>query len=71
MTKKSELVSGAFYWVVPTLDPDTDEEWELEKQPARFIDHEGECGERWHCLNIDGPSEWPMRWVGPRIEEPN
>jgi hypothetical protein len=68
--ERSTLTPGAFYWVVPVPDPDADEDWERGPQPARFIDTGGENGERWHCLNVEGPCEWPMRWIGPEIQEP-
>lgn len=57
-----ELEIGAFYWVVPTLDPDTDAEWEAKEQPARYAG-----GGKWNALGIEGDSDWPMRWVGNKI----
>lgn len=59
------LEIGAFYWVIPVLDPDTDEEWEHGEQPARYAG-----AGKWNCLNIDGANDWPMRYVGPRIATP-
>lgn len=49
-----------FYWVKIALDPDTDEEWANDYQPARWT------GERWAIL--DSP-EWAVTWVGPKIED--
>lgn len=53
---------GCFYWILPVFDPDTDNEWENEPQPARY---EGDG--RWTCLGIEGISNWPARWVGDKL----
>jgi len=57
------LIVGAFYWVVIALDADTDLEWENEPMPARYAGNG-----KWFYLNQDGASDWPVRWVGDRIE---
>ena len=63
-----DLKPGSFYWVIPANDPDAEEPWEAEAQPARYegkTDHSRE--DVWYCLNIDGPTTWPMKWVGKEI----
>jgi len=65
---EEDLIPGHFYWVIPVLDPDADEEWESELQPARFIGSDGQGGWLWHCLNIEGASNWPMRFIGDEIK---
>lgn len=64
---KTDLIPGRFYWVQPAMDPDTDEEWERHEQPARFSRYREDGTPLWNCLNVEGDSEWPMRWVGPEI----
>ena len=61
------LKVGAFYWVKPVLDPDREEEWELDYQPARYAGKNAAGEDIWHCLNLDGVSNWPMRWIGTEI----
>ncbi len=56
-----DLIVGAFYWVRITFDPDTDNEWENDDMPARYAGNG-----KWNYL--DDESDWPVRWVGPRIE---
>lgn len=58
------LKVGSFYWVIPVLDVDSSEEWEDCAQPARYVGDD-----KWHCLNIEGVSDWPMRWVGSEITD--
>lgn len=60
------LKIGAFYWIWPVNDPDADEAWEGERQPARFggLDDRGQ--EIWNCLGCED-STWPVRWVGEEI----
>lgn len=59
------LITGAFYWALPVLDPDADAEWINQPQPARY------CGEdRWEWIGYEG-NDWPARWVGDRIEQSN
>jgi hypothetical protein len=72
MTDEADLEIGEFYWVLPVLDPDTNEAWERDDQPARFAGRREDGTLLWHCLNVeaDGPSDWPMRWIGPKIERP-
>ncbi len=67
MTDDTGLIPGRFYWTIPANDPDTDEEWEHDQQPARFARYREDGTPLWHCLNVQGESEWPMRWVGPEI----
>jgi len=59
-----QLKPGAFYWALPAFDPDTDEEWVNQPQPARY---EGDS--RWTWLGSEN-EEWPARWVGPEIVQP-
>lgn len=69
MADDKNLREGAFYWIIPAFDPDTDLEWENAVQPARFDGYvDGEP--RWHCLNLDGVSDWPAIYVGPEITPP-
>jgi hypothetical protein len=62
---ETKLKVGSFYWMLPVLDPDTDNQWENEPQPARY---EGDG--KWTCLGIDGISDWPARWIGDEITPP-
>lgn len=66
---EDELKVGAFYWVTPVLDVDTDEAWEHGMQPARFAGKREDGVLLWHCLNVDGLSDWPMRFIGTEITE--
>lgn len=53
-----DLQVGAFYWVAIANDPDAEEEWEHDLQPARY------AGEgKWNMLGVDGTTDWPMRLV--------
>lgn len=68
MAGETGLMPGRFYWAMPVLDPDTDDAWGHDAQPVRFSRYrEGDGAPLWHRLNIEGESEWPMRWVGPEI----
>ena len=63
----SNLEVGAFYWVLIVLDVDFDEgdEWANEAQPARY------AGDgRWNYLAVEGSSDWPVRWIGPKLVAP-
>lgn len=60
-----DLIVGKFYWVIPVLDPDANEEWEHHIQPARFAGYK-DSKPLWHMLNVEGSIDWPMRFVdGP------
>ncbi|WP_342152294.1 hypothetical protein [Methylorubrum sp. SB2] len=59
------LKVGAFYWVLPVLDPDTEETWWNDCMPARYAGN----GQWWY-LDHEGVSDWPVRWVGPEIVKP-
>jgi hypothetical protein len=61
------LKPGAFYWALPVLDPDTDEEWQNQPQPARYVGLTPDCLDMWVWLGVEGVSEWPARWVGKEI----
>ena len=50
--------------MMPVLDPDTENDWERGMQPARYAGDD-----KWHCLNIEGVSDWPMRFVGNEITQ--
>lgn len=65
-TGKSRKV-GAFYWVRPALDPDSDEQWENEDQPARFCGYDERETELWCYLSTGEPTDWPAIWVGDEI----
>ena len=56
------LEVGGFYWVLIALDPDASGAWENERMPARY-----EGNGAWRYLGTEGVSDWPVRWVGPRI----
>ena len=72
MTEETELEVGAFYWVIPANDPDTENEWEKHVQPARFYGRADDDGRLfWNCLNIQDPSDWPMKWIGDKIVVPS
>ena len=63
-----QLEVGAFYWVLITFDPDSEgaDEWVNEPMPARY------AGDgRWTFLGVDDVSDWPVRWVGPKIDKPS
>jgi hypothetical protein len=63
MKTLDQLKTGAYYWVIPTLDPDIVEKWETEPQPARYVGNG-----KWQSLNIEGSSDWPMRFIGGEIK---
>lgn len=65
---RDQLIVGRFYWVMPTLDPDAEGEWESGMQPARFAGRNAEGGLLWNCLAIEGVSDWPMKWIGKEID---
>ena len=72
MTDRNNLKPGSFYWAMPVLDPDTDNEWENDEQPARFHGYDKDGKRLWHWLAVegdgpDGSSDWPDRWVGDEI----
>lgn len=69
-TEEADLIVGAFYWAMPTLDPDNRECWEYFCQPMRFHGKNEDGNLMWHCIAFADPSDWPMRWIGPRIESP-
>ena len=55
-----------FYWIVPVLDVDCDEEdfeWMNSTQPAYWD------GTRWAMLNSED-RQWETRWVGDKILPP-
>lgn len=64
MDKGKDLNAGSFYWVLPVLDPDADNEWENKLQPGRY-----EGNGRWTYLGVEGSSDWPARMVGDEIKE--
>lgn len=66
----NELVIGSFYWVIPVLDPDGQADWERDLQPARYAGRNTEGEQLWNCINIDGLTNWPMQWIGGRIDAP-
>lgn len=68
---RDDLIVGRFYWVFPVLDPDAQDEWETEIQPARFNGTNADGELLWHCIGIDGSSNWPMRWIGDEVEAPS
>ena len=76
MREHKQLIVGAFYWVIPEVDPDAEDrdrcdagqEWQDEIQPARF-DGWNDAGEMlWNFRGFDGSSDWPVLWVGEEIE---
>ena len=70
MAERSTLIPGAFYWVVPALDPDADFAWERCTQPARFVGFDAEGREMWNWLGIEGVATWPAIWIGPQLISP-
>lgn len=58
------LKVGAFYWVIPAFNPDTDESWNNALQPARY-----EGAGLWSYLGESGVSDWPTIWVGNEIAD--
>jgi hypothetical protein len=72
MTDRADLVVGAFYWVLPVFDPDTDLDWQNEVQPASRLAGRSDDGSLlWDCIGLDEPSDWTMRWIGERIVSPS
>lgn len=72
MPLNSNLKPGSFYWAIPAFDPDTDEEWQNQKQPARYAGLDEKGQELWFWPGVDGDrpngaSDWPAIWVGPEI----
>lgn len=68
---------GAFYWVLPVMDPDTPAGmgWMDEEQPARFAGRNAKGKLLWHVLALEGDeahdaSSWPMRFIGDEIVRP-
>lgn len=78
MTNGKQLIPGAFYWVIPEIDPDADDrdqwqpgqEWQDEMQPARFNGWNAAGEMLWSFMGFDGSSNWPVLWVGEEIELP-
>lgn len=66
LSDKRELKIGAFYWVQPALDPDTESEWEVGIQPARYAGND-----KWNSLGVEGESDWPMKYIGDEIAGDN
>jgi hypothetical protein len=67
------LIPGAFYWVIPAHDPDTDLVWQNKEQPARFEGYDNNGNDRWFWLGVygeygNGLSDWPAIWVGKEIK---
>jgi hypothetical protein len=62
-----DLKVGSFYWVTPA--PDTPETWQHVMQPAQFAGKRKDGTLLWRCLNIEGISSWPMRFVGDEITQ--
>jgi len=56
-----ELVPGRFYWAIPVMDCDAEEEWVNEWQPARYM---GNDAWQWVGNEIE---DWPARGVGNEI----
>ena len=55
--KEKELKVGKFYWVVPVNDPDCENEWERELQPARYAGNG-----HWNYIDNEA-SDWPVKYV--------
>lgn len=69
MTEEIDLIPGRFYWVKIAYDPDTNNKWENEDQPARFS-HKNKDGILiWNYLNINDNNEWPVIWIGNEIKK--
>lgn len=65
MVDTANLVEGAFYWVLIVYDPDA-AAWENELMPARYAGNE-----RWNFIGEEDVSDWPVRLIGPRIDNPS
>lgn len=78
MVNDKQLIPGAFYWVIPEVDPDAEDrdlyepgqEWHDEIQPARFNGWNANGEMLWNFLGFDGSSDWSVPWVGEAIEVP-
>lgn len=55
-----------FYWVLPVIDIDENEEWIDDGLPAVQVDED-----RWALLGNDIQEGYLVRWVGPKTEWPN
>lgn len=75
MVNDKKLIPGAFYWVIPEVDPDAEDrdlwqpglEWQDEIQPARFNGWNAAGQMLWSFMGFDGSSDWPVVWVGEAI----
>lgn len=63
------LTPGKFYWVLIAFDPDTDEAWVNQKQPARFVGYTSDEQEIFQFIGRDSDEDfWPVRWIGEEIK---
>jgi hypothetical protein len=70
MVARNRLVVGRYYWVVPEPAPAGRNEWEDGLQPARFVGRDANGAPLWTCVGLDGPTNWPMRWIGSQLRRP-
>lgn len=78
MASNKQLVVGAFYWVIPEVDPDAEDrdmcdssqEWQDEMQPARFNGWNVAGEMLWNFIGFDGSSNWPVLRIGEAIAVP-
>jgi len=62
MSEDNKPQNGKFYWVRIANDPDTDDAWVNEAQPALYFN------DKWILLGVDSDeSDWPVIWVGSEI----
>jgi len=78
MANNIPLIPGAFYWVIPEINPDAEDRdlcdpgqaWQDEIQPARFNGWNAEGEMLWNFMGFDGSSNWPVLWIGEAIGVP-
>ena len=70
MVARNPLIVGRYYWVVPEPAPVANSEWEDGLQPARFVGRDSNGAPLWTCVGLDGPTNWPMRWIGNQLRGP-
>lgn len=70
MVARNRLIIGRYYWVVPEPAPAAHCEWEDGLQPARFVGRDSNGAPLWTCVGLDGPTNWPMRWIGSQLRRP-
>lgn len=70
MVTNNRLDVGSFYWVIPAPALTAPDDWQDGLQPARFIGRDEAGKLLWSFMGLDGVSDWPMSWIGNRLQEP-